>query len=168
MLESIPDGGRCFLTHEQFLQCHSPEQIYWGYLNPTFHLNLDFSFLEFEPSQQWEVLPKTFFWNPNFLKMHWLIFQKHLIYSNALEGNDNSFQVHFWCYHAESHSGHTWNCGLCDDGALIWVIWKNTVLEVVTNAVLDAIFQRLWMRGTEEAWESAQQRFQISNLAPDL
>lgn len=151
------------------LQCHSPEQIYWVTWTPRFHLNLDFSFLEFEPSQQQEDSSTTFFWNPNFLKMHWLIFQVDFIYSNALEGNNGySFQVNFCCYHTENHSGHTQNCSLCDDGALIWVIWKNTILEAVTNAVLDAIFERPRMRGTKEAWESTQQRFQTSNLATDL
>lgn len=61
-----------------------------------------------------------------------------------------------------------WNCGLCDDGALIWELFERTILEVVTNAVLDAIFERPWMRGKKEAWESTQQRFQTSNLAADL
>lgn len=92
------------------------------------------------------------------------------IYSSALEGNNwYSFQVIFCCYHTESHSGHTQNCSLCDDGALIWVIWKNTILEVVTNAVLDAIFERPRMRGTKEAWESTTKisDFQFSHWFVD-
>lgn len=63
---------------------------------PPFHLSLESRFLEsLNLLNQWEVPPKTFFWNPNFLKMHWLIFQKHFIYSNALEGNDTAFKSIF-------------------------------------------------------------------------
>lgn len=56
-----------------------------------------FFFTESELSQQQEVLPKIFFWNPNFFKMHRFIFQMDFIYSNALEGNriDTAFKCNF-------------------------------------------------------------------------